>query len=81
MPIGRCSLCNGVVSKDLLNSGIFPALARCESCGATEARSDVPDKVIPMVKGPQYTLTFDKTTVGYTGGTIQGRADGPIPRN
>jgi hypothetical protein len=47
-PIGRCSLCSGTVVKETGSwLGTQPPVARCTSCGASEAP---PDRVIPMQK-------------------------------
>lgn len=52
-PIGKCSICGGVVSLPVSYMSVFPPVPTCEKCGATEDRAArLP--IIPMVPAQKY---------------------------
>ena len=50
-PMGRCSICGGVVTVPLIWGGVYPPVPRCRACGAVMARPQLP--VIPMEAPPR----------------------------
>lgn len=65
-PVGRCSLCGGLVTIPMVWHGVQPPKATCEACGAVEDTSaKLP--VIPTVKPLnvsvfRWLLRFDSGT-------------------
>lgn len=48
IPIGRCSICKGVVYKPEFWAGNGPVTVSCSFCGATKSDCNVPTRVIDM---------------------------------